>query len=298
MSLNDLLNTVNTAQNNLNQGVSTNLSQQQSFLSDGFQIPATFSGDMNGLPYTQVPSYKNGAQLHRNIITWFVPQFGTVRMFVNPSAITYNHKKLITKDRTKGGYTLQYWGEELSVLNISGTTGSSGIEGINVLYEIYRAEQYSMDTVGLSLAANNASADVANNLINGAGGALGNGINQLFGGAPNDPSATAAGAGLLGGILGLDSPTNNLAAQNIPSLAALAFTVELFYNNIIYRGYFDSMTVNEKASDFLIDYQMVFNVTQTRGFRQNYFPFTHSAKDGPSSYSTPYSFSGNATTGQ
>ena len=298
MSFNYLLNTVNTAQNNLNQGVSTNLSQQQSFLSDGFQVPATFSSDQNGLPYTQVPSYKNGAQLHRNIITWFVPQFGTVRMFINPSAITYSHKKLINADRTKGGYTVQYWGEELSTLSISGTTGSSGIEGIEMLYQIYRAEQYSLDTVALSLAANNAAADVANNLINGAGGALGNGINQLFGGAPNSPSATAAGAGLLGGILGLDSPTNNLAAQNIPSLAGLACGIEMYYNGIIYRGWFNNMTINERADNFLIDYQMGFTVSQTRGYRQNYFPWTHATGNGPSSYSTPYSFSGNATTGQ
>src|SRR5579864_6992505 len=167
------------------------ITQQQlaSFQSNGFLVSATPSADGNGLPFTKIPPGTNG-KLNRNIITWFVPQFGTVRMFINPQNITYNHKKLINKDRTKGGYTLQYWGEELSTLNISGVTGSSGIEGINMLYEIYRAEQYAFDAVGLTLAANNASADMANNLIQGIGGALGQAIS-----GSSSVAATAGGAG-------------------------------------------------------------------------------------------------------
>src|SRR6185312_7899142 len=129
-------------------------------LNNGFSLPPSYSADGNGLPYSKVPSNRN-AQIKRNAITWFIPEFGIVRMYINPSAITYNHKKLISKDKTKGGFNLQYWGEDLTTLNISGTTGSSGIEGINVLYEIYRAEQYAFDGFGLSLAANNAAADIA-----------------------------------------------------------------------------------------------------------------------------------------
>ena len=102
-------------------------------------------------------------------------------MYVNPAAITYSHKKLISKDRTKGGYTLQYWGEELSSLNISGTTGAAGVEGINVLYEIYRAEQYAFDGTGLSLAANNAATP---NLISSLLGTTGD-TSSLLGGTVN-----------------------------------------------------------------------------------------------------------------
>jgi hypothetical protein len=295
--LTNLLNTTNQAINALNNQQPLTQSQQELFKSDGFLVPATFSADGNGLPYTKVPSFKQGT-LNRNIITWYVPQFGTVRMFVNPAAISYNHKKLITKDRTKGGYTLQYWGEELTTLNISGTTGSSGIEGINALYEVYRAEQYAFDAVGLTLAANNASADVANNIIGGVGASLGNQVNQLFGGAPNSPTAAAGGAGLLGGILGLDSPNNNLSAKNIPSLGQLAFTVEMYYGGWVYRGFFENMTVNERADNFLLEYQMTFTATQRRGYRVNYFPFTRSANNGPSQYSSPQAFSGNVSTSQ
>lgn len=300
MAFSDFIKGVDSLNSALDLNSNTNpltQNQQESFKSDGFLLPATFSADGNGLPYNKVPSYKP-AQLRRNIVTWFVPEFGIVRMYVNPASISYAHKKLIQRDRTKGGYTLQYWGEELTTLTIGGTTGSSGIEGINVLYEIYRAEQYAFDGVGLTLAANNAAADVANNLISGAGSALGQGINGLFGGSTGSQTAGAAGAGLLGGVLGLNSPNNNLSAKNIPTLAQLAFTVEMYYNGWVYRGFFDSMTVNEKASEFLIDYQISFVATQRRGYRLNYFPWTHSAKDGPSQYTSPQSFSGNVSTGR
>lgn len=271
--------------------------EQDSFRNDGFQLPPAYSADGTGLPFQKVPNKKGPAKLHRNIITWFVPEFGIVRMYVNPSQISYVHKKNIIRERTKGGFTLQYWGEDLTILNISGTTGSSGIEGINALYEVYRAEQYAFDGVGLTLAANNAAADIANNLVNGAGSLLGQGINGLFGGDSDSPTAGAAGAGLLGGILGLDSPNNNLSAKNIPSLAQLAFTVEMFYNGWVYRGYFENMTVNEKANDFLLDYQITFAATQRRGYRTNYFPWTRSAKDGPSQYNSPLSLSPYVKTG-
>lgn len=266
------------------------LTQQQiaSFESNGFLVASTPTADGNGLPFTKITPAVN-AKINRNIITWFVPQFGTVRMFINPQNISYIHKKLISKDRTKGGYTLQYWGEELSQLNISGTTGSAGVEGINMLYEIYRAEQYAFDAVGLTLAANNAAADVSNNLVQGIGGALG----QAIGG--NNLTSAAGGAGLLGGILGLDSPNNNLSARNIPSLASSAFAVEMYYGGWVFRGFFENMTINEKANDFLLDYSMTFTVTQRRGYRTNYFPFSNSPVGGPSNYNTMPSFSGQTT---
>lgn len=251
----------------------------------GFTSPfqSTPSADNNGLPFTNiVPGI--GASWQRNIITWFVPQYGTVRMFINPARISYMHKKLIQKDRTKGGFTLQYWGEELDTLAISGTTGSSGIEGINMLYEIYRAEQYAMDAVALNLEGNNASADLNNNLSLGIGVQAGS---LLSIGASLGTGATSSG------ILGLDSPNNSLSTRNLPSLASLAFAVQMYYNGWVYRGYFTDMTVNEKADDFLLDYSMNFVVTQRSGYRTNYFPWTESPVSGPSSYTTPYSFSGN-----
>jgi len=280
MGFDDLLNGVNDAVDFLNGEV--NGSSTDSFKSDGFLLPATFSADGNGLPYNKVPTYRDGT-LRRNIITWFVPEFGIVRMYVNPASISYNHKKLITKDRTKGGYTLQYWGEDLSTLNISGTTGASGVEGINVLYEIYRAEQYAFDAVGLSLAANNAaSTNILSSLLGSAGS-----VGDLLGDA----------AGAVGSLLGMDSPNTSLVANSINSLAQLAFTVEMYYNGWVYRGFFENMTINERADNFLMEYQMTFTVTQRRGYRMNYFPWSKSASNGPSQYTSPYSFSGSTSIG-
>src|SRR5277367_2925661 len=90
------------------------VTQQQiaSYQANGFLLGSSPPASGNGLPFTQITPQVNG-QITRNIITWFVPQFGTVQMFINPQNITYSHKKLINKDRTKGGYTLQYWGEDL-----------------------------------------------------------------------------------------------------------------------------------------------------------------------------------------
>lgn len=278
---NPILDAANAAQDFLNQNNPLTASQQNSLKADGFLLPPTYSADGNGLPYNNVPDNRP-AKLHRNIITWFIPQFGIVRMYINPSSISYNHKKLLSKDRTKGGFTLQYWGEDLTTLNIAGTTGSSGVEGINVLYEMYRAEQYAFDSVGLTLDANNFNNDLGHNLINGA--------SSLIGG---DATTQAGTAGLLGGILGVDSPNNSLAAKNITSLAQLAFGVEMYYNGWVYRGFFENMVINEKADSFLMEYQITFTATQRRGYRTNYFPFARSAKNGPSQYGTVNSFSGN-----
>lgn len=291
-SLNSALNGINTINNSLTNNNPLNQNNISSFRDNGFIVPATPSADGNGLPFTKITPQVTG-QIKRHIISWFIPQFGLVRMYVNPNNITYNNKKLITKDKTKGGFTLQYWGEDLTVLNIAGTTGSSGIEGINALEEIYRAEQYAFDAVGLTLAANNAAADVANNLIQGIGGGLGQLISGSGTSQNSNLTAAASGAGLLGGILGMDSPNNNLSPRNITSLAQLAFGVEMYYNGWIFRGYFEHMNVTERADNFLYDYNMNFVVTQRRGYRTNYFPFHRSPSSGPSnSSSIPNSFSG------
>jgi len=252
-----------------------NQNPTKAFSSDGFIVPAGHAADGTGLPFSKVISDRHG-QLKRNIITWFVPEFGTVKMYVNPNNIIYTHKKLIDAQKTKGGYSLQYWGEDLSSLNINGTTGSSGIEGMNVLYEIYRAEQYAFDSTALVFAANN---DAAQDLATQAAAAISN-------------AGIAAGAsvavGLVGGLFGL----NSSGVNNPVSLGKLAFSVEMYYNGWVYRGFFESMTITESADNFLLNYNIIFKVTQKRGYRTNYFPWSRSPKDGPSRDNTPYSYSG------
>lgn len=286
--LNKAIGGINSLRNELNGGTSTldGGANRGSFEQDGFTVPNSPQADGNGLPFKKTSSDQTG-RIRRNIITWFVPEFGAIKMFVNPNSIRYNYVKAVQSERTKGGYSLQYWGEELTTLTIGGTTGSSGIEGINVLEEIYRAEQYAFDGFGLSLAANNANATSgAAGIVDKVGGAIGG----FFGGG--SASSQAVGSGILGGILGTNTPNTNLATQNIPSLAQLAFSVEMYYDGIVRRGYFKSMSVTESATNFCWDYTMEFVVTQKRGYRTNYFPFHRSPNGGASEYSTPNSFSG------
>lgn len=285
MSITDIIEDINSVQNFINNNTPLTPNQMDQYKSDGFILPATYSADSNGLPYSKTPNFRSGI-LNRNIISWFVPEFGVIKMYVNPSSITYNHKKIITKDRTKGGFTLQYWGEDLDTLNISGTTGGAGVEGINVLEEIYRAEQYAFDTAGMLIASQNNSTNLSNSLAD-----LGEGIGGNIGGIVG---------GAIGSTLGLDDLSNgfnNINNNNVPTLAQLAFTVEMYYGGWVFRGFFESMNVTERADNFLWDYQITFTVTQRRGYRTNYFPWSKSASNGPSQYNSPHSFSGNVITG-
>jgi hypothetical protein len=96
----------------------------------------------------------------------------------------------------------------------------------------------------------------------------------------------------LGGVLGLGSPTTAISPNNIPSLAQFAFTVEMYYSGWVFRGFFENMTINESANSFAVEYQMVFQSTQRRGYRLNQWGFQNSANNGASQYATPPSYSG------
>jgi hypothetical protein len=241
------------------------------FNQDGFMVPTSPTSDGNGLPSSKVPSNRI-ATPKRSLIHWFIPEFGVVKMYVNPSEVIYNKKKQINKERTKGGYSLQYWGEELETISIRGNTGSSGIEGMNVLEEIYRAEQFSFDSIGLTLASDNAAQGLASNFVSKI----------------TDKVANKVGVNVLGGILGPELGNTALAARNIPSLAQFAFSVEMFYQGWVYRGFFESLQITESISNLgLFEYSINFTATQRRGYRTNYMPWHKSAIDGPSNNIDP-----------
>lgn len=91
----------------------------------------------------------------RSLILFELPHLGSgqyIEMYLNPQNIQFGDKKLLTEQRVKGGYILQYWGEDLTSVNIQGTTGLAGIEGINVLRDVYRSEQLAL----IRLIQNNA----------------------------------------------------------------------------------------------------------------------------------------------
>lgn len=236
---------------------------------------STYDGlvDGNGLPTTKTKNQYEGT-VSRNLITWLVPEFGTVKMFINPQSISYNYGKEISNQRTKGGYSLQYWGETLPTLSIRGTSGSSGIEGINLLYEIYRAEQYAFDGQALTLEANNYDlANYANTLasqaVDGIFGANTNGFIEKIGGT--------IGKELLG------TAPDSVVVEN--SLAQFAFTVEMYYNGAVFRGFFTKFSIEESADNFNFNYSIDFTVTQQRGYRKNFLPFHKNTNSSLSRYS-------------
>lgn len=226
----------------------------------------------------------------RNMVRWFLPELGIVEMYVNPQSIKYNDNKHISAPiRTRGGYMLQYWGEELGKISISGTTGSSGVEGINVIYDIYRNEQVAFDPIALATEAAKDQASLSQgifdsvkgsgSLLGEVGAAVGAGVNSLFN---QVNSAIKTG--------NVDPLTPR------PTLASIAFQAELYWSGWVFRGFFTSMTVNESADKLgLFDYSLEFTVTQKRGLRLNFMPWHRSAVNGPSnsdpSFGTPYSFS-------
>jgi hypothetical protein len=264
----------------------------------------------------------------RKIIQFNIPNRGLVEMYINPQSLVIQDRKIIKETRTKNGYMIQYWGEQLPEIDITGITGSSGIEGINVLFSIYRQEQ-----IGFSDILNSVNNGFLNNVFNSFTSAV---TNLSVAGLANNPASlasaslttgidqstlqsVAAGAGtinnssqflntvssLAGNVANVvDSAINSISGmggspQLIPTLAALALSVELWYDGIIYRGYFKDFRVTERAEQTgIFEYAIKFMVTRRSGIRHNSFGWQRSADFGPADSNViPLSFGAVPATG-
>jgi hypothetical protein len=246
---------------------------------DGFQASKVPSTTGLGTRQGRIPSDRT-AVTGRKLVHWLVPEGPIVQMYCNPQEIKYNYKKNIASQRTKGGWILQYWGEDLTTLNISGTTGTSGIEGINVLHDIYRNEQIAFDPYALFLAQKQ-SQDTNAGEIFGFGSAL----------------ADAASGSILNSLTGAAEQAFPQAAQQGPTLASLAFQVEMYWSGEVYRGFFTDFSVTESVNKLgMFDYTINLTVTQKRGFRRNFLAWHRSPTAGPSNsnpqFGPPHSFGG------
>lgn len=203
------------------------------------------------------PQISSGRRVRR-LMRWRVPGAGFLDMYINPQQLQIQERKIVRHRRTKGGYVVQYWGEEFPTITINGTTASAGIEGINILRDIYRAEQNAFEQVARSLSDKLGTFNIAGNignLVSGiADGNVSNSIGSIVGNAVT-------------GFLG--SGTN---APLTPTLASLALGVELFYQGWVFKGYFQNLTINESVSlgPGVFDYSMTFIVTDRRGIRSNF----------------------------
>ena len=206
----------------------------------------------------------------RRMLKWLAPERGIIEMYINPQSIAINEAKTIDAKRTKGGFVVQYWGEELTTITISGHTGSSGIEGINVLRDIYRGEQIAFDIVALEEATKlkKEEDDFISLIMPGVGDALD--LLKSFGTPAED----------------------NVIEIPRPTLAYYATSIEMYWMGEIYRGFFKYFNVTESATELgLFKYDIGFSATQRRGYRRNYLPWHKTPSAGPSNHDTiPFTY--------
>ena len=209
------------------------------------------------------------------------------QLYINPQSFQIREQKIIKKDLTKGGYLVQYWGEELPTVEVQGTTGSAGIEGINILRDIYRHEQIVFRTVlenrqrELAEAALAAAEDAAASLKerSGTGWLI---ADAFLGGAGSGVSDTISGLSNAVDIItdpfGGTSVGTNYAGtgtfSTVPTLAAFATNIDMYYQGEFFRGYFTVFSVTESANEpGHFNYSFSFVVTRRTGERTNFMPW-------------------------
>lgn len=232
-------------------------------------------------PESRIPPRRDAVAV-RHMVRWFVPESGIVEMYINPQSIKINEKKSITESRTRNGFVAQYWGEDLMTIDIQGTTGSSGIEGINVLRDVYRNEQLAIDPLAIMVANYREQQNMLST------GDLGQGFTKLFDTAQDDAFRTVNNLVQYG----TTNPT-----RPRPTLASMACTVEMYWSGWVFRGWFMNFNIDETANNLgLFNYNLNFKVTQMRGQRLNFMPWHRSPTAGPSNsdpqFGTPYSYGG------
>jgi hypothetical protein len=228
------------------------------------QVQAYYTQIAQSVPAQQVSYAK------RRMLKWLVPERGTVEMYINPQSIRIEQSKLIRPERTKGGWTIQYWGEELIQITINGHTGSSGIEGINILDSVYRSEQIAFDIIAIEELSKyqETDDDFLNMLLPQVGTFM----------------------DVLSGLQ--DGPKNTVLAIPKPTLGYYATTVEMYWQGEVYRGFFTKLSVSESVDPLgIFPYDISFTATQKRGIRRNYLPWQHTPTAGPSDHNTvPYTY--------
>lgn len=213
-----------------------------------------------------------------------------VLLYVNPTNFKIDEKKLINKKLTKGGYLIQYWGEELPIITVTGTTGSGGIDAINVLRDVYRNEQRVFKRLlrargdGLASTSREALESVPANAgqigtTTVLDSVTGGGFSSFVDGAKSAiQSVTAAFNGVTGAseLLGPHS-----AVELVPSIGAFAVSVDLYFQREKFRGYFENFSVSEDAmKPGHFEYNFTFIVTRRTGRRKNFMPWHRKARNG------------------
>lgn len=203
------------------------------------------SGALTALqPFPNVRLGYGTSNRDRQIMTWRLPNGASIQMYINPQNFEVRDTKQINATRTKGGYIVQYWGQNLTQITLRGTTGSSGIRGIQVLQDIFNAENRAFELV---------AATQTNDLVQ----------------ALSESSLGEEGFGdIVTAFAGIIRDRNFILR---PSLASLATSILLYYQGTQYKGYFTEFTTTESTQNLgLFDYSMTYMATEKRGTRKNF----------------------------
>jgi hypothetical protein len=208
------------------------------------------------------------------------------QLYLNPQSINIRDQKIVQKQLTKGGHVVQYWGEELPTIDVQGTTGSAGIEGINILKDIYRHEQLHYRNVlanrqrELASAAALAQAEAEEQIYDAnVGGFLLGTADTLTGGAVSKSVKGVANSIdiLFGTSIGGGAGGSGKAFKSVPTLAAFATNIDMYYQGEFFRGYFTNFGVTETAQEpGHFSYTFNFVVTRRTGKRENFMPWHRS----------------------
>lgn len=213
-----------------------------------------------------------------------------VPVYINPETFSIQDTKIVNETLTKGGFMVQYWGEQLGEIQASGTAGSGGIEAVNILRSVYRNEiiQFNNILIERALTLDQTAREALENTSTSTAGA---GITTIL------DELTAGGfSGIIDGAksaieeitdaaLGL-TENNPSSVELIPTIGAFATSMILYWQGEKFTGFFKNFRVDENASKpGHFDYQFTFTVTKRSGTRTNFMPW----------HRNPYDFSGQPT---
>jgi hypothetical protein len=222
------------------------------------------------------------AEYTRQMLTWRTPHLGYVQMYINPQNMTIQEAKDITSSRTKAGFVVQYAGEKLTKISISGTTGTAGMEGINILEQVYLAEQFAFEPIAEALERSVSSAELLA-LFKGTFSVRAAGIG----------SANAEQGAFIDNFLSQSTADAvlDILQQPFPTLASLAASIEMFFQGVNYKGYFESFRVEENGQyPGHFNYSMEFTAYAKQGTRRNFMPW-HKQPSAPADWNGPNNMS-------
>jgi hypothetical protein len=205
-----------------------------------------------------------------------------VPLYINPDTFKVTEQKQITNTMTKGGYIIQYWGEQLSTIQVSGTTGSGGIEAINILRDVYRNEIIQFNNILRERSSNQQQEFIT---AFGSAGNL-NRRQQFWSGLVNSfdnltqNGITNIKTGTQSVIEEIVEVASGVAEQNptnvdlIPTPGAYATCLILYWHGEKFQGYFTDFNVDESSqSPGHFSYNFSFTVLKRSGTRSNFMPW-------------------------